>query len=278
MSMVTDSVRRPRATVIMDEGWRSFGLCRDAGVDMVPDTQIENREAQLVCHGCPVQQDCLQHAMDLLRTWGPGQVQGVWGGLTADERVLVASGRHRAPCSICAIDCVPAGGDSRCWLCSKSSTAAPVAGAEAAAGRLPIATQRRAFARLLADGLTIREASEQLGYSTSTGRDACRRWGLKALPSSTPGARLKAQRPLIEQLLAQGQTLTQVARELGFVDNTLRGACKRWGVRVAGKWEVVQPCGTTAARKRHARAGQDWRACLTCRTPIGRRKPAAKSG
>ncbi|MCD0480876.1 WhiB family transcriptional regulator [Streptacidiphilus sp. ASG 303] len=41
---------------------------------------VQLAEAKAVCAGCPVARDCLEWA---LRT---GQEDGVWGGMTADER------------------------------------------------------------------------------------------------------------------------------------------------------------------------------------------------
>lgn len=39
-----------------------------------------NREALRVCAECPVQQPCLQHAVDT-------HAEGIWGGMTAKERM-----------------------------------------------------------------------------------------------------------------------------------------------------------------------------------------------
>lgn len=44
------------------------------------ERRTRERRAKLVCATCPVNADCLQHALAVDERYG------VWGGLTADER------------------------------------------------------------------------------------------------------------------------------------------------------------------------------------------------
>ena len=70
--------------------WREFGACRreGAGLDFYPPMHTERkherlareRRAKLVCAGCPVRMECLDHAVAVDERYG------VWGGLTQDER------------------------------------------------------------------------------------------------------------------------------------------------------------------------------------------------
>lgn len=58
--------------------------CRDEDLDMffaVGDGQEE--QAKAVCRRCPVRWECLTYALETR------QRHGVWGGLTAEERVLL---------------------------------------------------------------------------------------------------------------------------------------------------------------------------------------------
>jgi WhiB family redox-sensing transcriptional regulator len=75
---------RPRTVV--DTAWRAGASCRcmppelffPAGSTGIAIEEIEGAKA--VCHGCPVQDDCLQYALET------NQEAGIWGGTTEDER------------------------------------------------------------------------------------------------------------------------------------------------------------------------------------------------
>lgn len=67
-----------------DPSWRDAALCRDAAnVDFFPFSENSKavRRAKEVCTRCPVTDDCLAYAMQTR------QSEGVWGALTAAERV-----------------------------------------------------------------------------------------------------------------------------------------------------------------------------------------------
>jgi WhiB family transcriptional regulator, redox-sensing transcriptional regulator len=69
--------------------WRSVAACRSADPDLffpisASGPAVEQAvKAKAICATCPVRRECLAFA---LRT---GQVHGIWGGTTEDERAVV---------------------------------------------------------------------------------------------------------------------------------------------------------------------------------------------
>lgn len=56
-----------------------------------PDTWTQARDAKKLCSTCPVQRECLTYALE------SNQLDGIWGGLTLDERRrLRGLGRNRS--------------------------------------------------------------------------------------------------------------------------------------------------------------------------------------
>jgi WhiB family redox-sensing transcriptional regulator len=84
-----------RSTGAERTDWRDHAACRRLDPDLFFPVstsgaslpQVET--ARRVCQGCPVLAPCLRWALDL------GQVSGIWGGTTEDERR--ASRRVPAP-------------------------------------------------------------------------------------------------------------------------------------------------------------------------------------
>lgn len=69
--------------------WRSLAACMSADPDLFfpissagPALQ-QVSQAKAICARCGVQRDCLKFAL------ATGQVHGVWGGTTEEERVLM---------------------------------------------------------------------------------------------------------------------------------------------------------------------------------------------
>jgi WhiB family redox-sensing transcriptional regulator len=67
--------------------WRAAGACRSADPELffpigtgVSVTATQVRKALRICAGCSVRQQCLDFAMQ------NGEMQGVWGGTTPEER------------------------------------------------------------------------------------------------------------------------------------------------------------------------------------------------
>lgn len=71
--------------------WRARAICRDENPELFfPHGTHGAARAQLaaakyVCSSCPVREDCLSWAMD------NGEIDGVWGGTSEDERRDLAS-------------------------------------------------------------------------------------------------------------------------------------------------------------------------------------------
>ena len=71
-------------TIITD--WRDLADCRDSEPTLffpvgTTGPAIDQIEAAIaICMTCPVQESCLQYALET------GQDSGVWGGLSEDER------------------------------------------------------------------------------------------------------------------------------------------------------------------------------------------------
>jgi WhiB family transcriptional regulator, redox-sensing transcriptional regulator len=67
--------------------WRAGGACLSADPDLffpIASGQVATRQimqAQRICAGCGVQQQCLDFAMQT------GEVHGIWGGTTPEERI-----------------------------------------------------------------------------------------------------------------------------------------------------------------------------------------------
>ena len=74
----------------MDRNWVGKAACR--GLDpaiFYPQTDEEADAAKAVCAVCPVNEDCLEHAI-LHR-----EKNGVWGGATERERLRIIRRRRR---------------------------------------------------------------------------------------------------------------------------------------------------------------------------------------
>lgn len=80
--------------------WRHFAACLDASPDLFyPDgatgpsatgvIRAQVIAAKEVCLGCPVREACLAWAMD-------HKEQGIWGGLTEEERSSIVRAEARA--------------------------------------------------------------------------------------------------------------------------------------------------------------------------------------
>ena len=69
--------------------WRHRAICRDEDPELFFPTGtagpalLQIAEAKSVCRRCPVVTECLTHALEV------GEPEGVWGGMSADERRAV---------------------------------------------------------------------------------------------------------------------------------------------------------------------------------------------
>lgn len=77
--------------------WQLQAACRGAGTEVFfPPEQERGRarqhrdeQAKALCATCPVQLECLQHALTVAEPYG------VWGGLTPEERHQHPAQTHR---------------------------------------------------------------------------------------------------------------------------------------------------------------------------------------
>lgn len=68
----------------MDLSWKADGACRWVDPELFyPVSEADAVAAKQVCSQCPVQQRCLDYAVDTR------EFEGVWGGLTGNERRAV---------------------------------------------------------------------------------------------------------------------------------------------------------------------------------------------
>ncbi|MFE5974349.1 WhiB family transcriptional regulator [Streptomyces sp. NPDC056460] len=64
----------------MDGRWMVSALCRTADADELFVEGAAQNRAKVLCAGCPVQGECLAHALDCRIE------HGIWGGMTERER------------------------------------------------------------------------------------------------------------------------------------------------------------------------------------------------
>jgi WhiB family transcriptional regulator, redox-sensing transcriptional regulator len=76
--------------------WWSLAACQSADPDLffpisgAGPARVQVERAKAVCAGCPVRGDCLRYAL------AAGPLQGVWGGLTEEERRLLRQREAKA--------------------------------------------------------------------------------------------------------------------------------------------------------------------------------------
>ncbi|HET9899016.1 MAG TPA: WhiB family transcriptional regulator [Streptosporangiaceae bacterium] len=76
---------------MLSDEWWSAAACRNAEPDLffpisaTPASKATIQRAKQVCASCPVSAQCLSYALH------HRQEQGIWGGLTDDERRLLSS-------------------------------------------------------------------------------------------------------------------------------------------------------------------------------------------
>lgn len=78
------------------DNWRDHAACRHEDPDLffpignTGPALVQTEQAKAICHRCPVQERCLEWAMDT------GQAIGVWGGTSETERRSLQRRRARA--------------------------------------------------------------------------------------------------------------------------------------------------------------------------------------
>lgn len=72
--------------------WQDYAVCKETDPEaFFPEKGGSTKEAKRVCMGCPVQDSCLQYALDNEERFG------VWGGLSERERRSIKRGRTPRP-------------------------------------------------------------------------------------------------------------------------------------------------------------------------------------
>ncbi len=75
----------------MSARWQDKAACRGLDAELFfPETDTEAWEAQRICLGCEVQEECLAHAL------GFREKAGVWGGATERDRRRIIRRSRRA--------------------------------------------------------------------------------------------------------------------------------------------------------------------------------------
>lgn len=75
----------------MEPLWRRHSACRGLDPEIFyPATDEEAAVAKRVCHGCSVQETCLEFALQ------GREKEGVWGGASERERRRILRQRRRA--------------------------------------------------------------------------------------------------------------------------------------------------------------------------------------
>jgi hypothetical protein len=159
--------------------WRTRAACRRTLREMVPDDdQRYVSISKKICAECPVVSHCLAYAEQLVATYGRSYAQGVWGGLTLQERdTLAVLGRPPRPCPRCRLICVPVSyATELCQQCAPKS-------------RLAYDDYRDQITALIASGLTYQQVADRLRLKRSAVFNACLRWRIKAKVAAGNGRR-----------------------------------------------------------------------------------------
>ena len=100
MTGIAEPARGTAVTGFAAAGWRAAGACVSADPDLFfPVSGTGKGAAQAaracqICAGCPVRRQCLEFALET------GEMEGIWGGTTPDERIRArrkaAGARRRA--------------------------------------------------------------------------------------------------------------------------------------------------------------------------------------
>lgn len=102
--------------------WGPRGLCYNSEdprmTDVPEDQQRPDSDIAQRCARCPVNQLCLQYALE---TEAPGGEEGIWGGTTPYQRRQLKSEKSRIYCPGCGSDAVVAQGRGEiCLSCGAS--------------------------------------------------------------------------------------------------------------------------------------------------------------
>lgn len=136
--------------------WRDDASCRTVDPELFfpigngPEAKREAHQAKAVCFRCPVRETCLRWALDT------GQTGGIWGGL--DERELRNAARRRAK--------LPTEQAGNVLALARKPKPKPKPPGPSIIEQ--VLRRRDELERLLADGVTHREAAVLIGVPGAT--------------------------------------------------------------------------------------------------------------
>jgi hypothetical protein len=189
-----------------DRAWETRAACRNSASEMVPDDSRQGVDlAKKVCAGCPVVSSCFAQAQRLTAVHGRQYPQGVWGGLTLQERnTMVGLDRDPVPCPGCGLICVPVSyATNRCQVCDPKT-------------RLTYLDYRDRITRLIASGSSYQQVAAALRLGHVAVASACGRWGIKAQTAS----------PRVRHALKECGTLAAKSRHARHGESWENCACK----------------------------------------------------
>lgn len=153
--------------------WFDRAACRTGLIDMVPQTGEGVLLAKKMCARCPVTVKCLLAAERLATLKDGESAQGVWGGLTAQERgTMAVLGRLPEPCDTCGLDCVPI--NLKATQCSSCKPAE----------RLVYDDYRMLIELMVRAGASYKEIGLRLRLNCSSISSACKRWKVRTAKRS----------------------------------------------------------------------------------------------
>lgn len=101
--------------------WVTKAVCAHVDPELwFPEKGGDPEPARRICQGCPVRVDCLEHALASEQS-SPTGMYGIWGGLTAHERMALLGKRPTKQCDSC--DATVVGGTQRCRACHDATRA-----------------------------------------------------------------------------------------------------------------------------------------------------------
>lgn len=209
--------------------WMAGAACIGTPVDMVPpDTGPLMRRAKQHCVECPVRRECLSYAL------ARPALEGVWGGITQDERRRLQMGGRMQLCRVCVTRFVGAPGGDRCDGCSRGEVMARV---EARADELR--------GMVLEKGMTVVAAAAALGVSKSSATAwAAENLGIKRDRMGETGRELAAcGTPAARKRHSRDRRRAGLSPDLSDLDC----AC----AQLVAASPKPAPCGTPQARRRH---------------------------
>lgn len=132
--------------------------------------------AKKICATCPVADHCLQRVEQVADTWGISYTQGVWAGLTHQERATWRALRITPrPCERCQLLCVPVNRHTKiCNACKPRQ-------------RIYYDDYRDHIVKLVEAGCSAGAVAQALTLNKDSVISACKRWQVKIVVEGQRG-------------------------------------------------------------------------------------------